>query len=59
MADLHVVKDYMDKRFVTLQEDMDGINVIRSPVLFRMNKGVIMPFIGWQATREVLSDAHK
>ncbi|MBN2424814.1 MAG: CBS domain-containing protein [Calditrichaceae bacterium] len=28
MADLHVVKDYMDKRFVTLQADMDVYKAI-------------------------------
>lgn len=35
-------------------ETMDGVKIIRSPVLFRLNKGVIMPWIGWQATREGL-----
>ncbi|NJN44132.1 MAG: glycosyltransferase family 4 protein [Anaerolineae bacterium] len=37
-----------------LRETVDGVNIIRSPVLFRLNKGVIMPWIGLQATREVL-----
>ncbi len=37
-----------------LREMMDGIEVIRSPVLFRLNKGVIMPWIGLQATLEAL-----
>ena len=36
------------------RETIEGVNIIRSPVLFRLNKGVIMPWIGWQATREVL-----
>ena len=27
---------------------------LRAPVMARLNKGVIMPTIGWQATREVL-----
>jgi glycosyltransferase involved in cell wall biosynthesis len=39
---------------IPLQETIDGVKIIRSPVLFRLNKGVIMPWIGWQATREVL-----
>lgn len=36
------------------EEWADGVKIIRSPVLTRLNKGVIMPFIGLQATREVL-----
>ena len=39
---------------IPLRETVDGVKIIRSPVLFRLNKGVIMPWIGWQATREVL-----
>lgn len=37
-----------------LHETLDGVEIIRSPVLFRLNKGVIMPWIGWQATVEAL-----
>jgi glycosyltransferase involved in cell wall biosynthesis len=35
------------------QERIDGINIIRVPVLFRINKGVIMPSFGWVATKLV------
>lgn len=37
-----------------LHETLEGVEIIRSPVLFRLNKGVIMPWIGWQATRAAL-----
>jgi glycosyltransferase involved in cell wall biosynthesis len=36
-----------------LQEEVDGVRIIRAPVWFRLNKGVIMPTIGFLATREV------
>ncbi len=36
-----------------LRERMDGVQVQRVPVLMRVSKGVIMPTIGWQATRLV------
>jgi glycosyltransferase involved in cell wall biosynthesis len=32
----------------------NGVRVVRAPVLFRISKGVIMPTIGFLATREVL-----
>jgi len=32
----------------------NGVRVVRAPVLFRVSKGVIMPTIGFLATREVL-----
>jgi len=32
----------------------DGVRVVRAPVLVRISKGVIMPTIGFLATREVL-----
>ncbi len=34
-------------------EQMDGVDVRRVPVALRVSKGVIMPTIGWQATRLV------
>ena len=33
-----------------LQDQMDGVHVIRVPVAFRMSKGVIAPSLGWVAT---------
>jgi glycosyltransferase involved in cell wall biosynthesis len=32
------------------REMMDGVRVVRAPVLARINKGVIMPTIGWLAS---------
>jgi glycosyltransferase involved in cell wall biosynthesis len=32
------------------REVMDGVRVVRAPVLARVNKGVIMPTIGWLAS---------
>lgn len=37
-----------------LEDTSDGVRILRAPVLTRLNKGVIMPTIGWLATREVL-----
>lgn len=34
-------------------EWMDGVHVVRVPVLFRISKGVIMPSLGWTAWRMV------
>ena len=36
-------------------EDLNGVHVIRVPVAFRVSKGVVMPTIGFEATRQVLS----
>ena len=36
-----------------LEEWSDGVRILRAPVLTRLNKGVIMPTIGYLATREV------
>jgi glycosyltransferase involved in cell wall biosynthesis len=36
------------------EEIMDGIKVIRVPVVFRLSKGVIAPTFGWMATKLVL-----
>jgi glycosyltransferase involved in cell wall biosynthesis len=33
-----------------LREIMDGVNVVRAPVLARISKGVIMPTFGWLAS---------
>ena len=35
------------------QENMDGVKIIRVPVMARVSKGVIAPTIGWMATRLV------
>jgi glycosyltransferase involved in cell wall biosynthesis len=35
-------------------EVMDGVNIVRIPVLFRISKGVIMPAFGFMATKLVL-----
>jgi len=35
------------------RETLDGVHVIRMPVAARVSKGVIMPTIGWEATRQV------
>jgi glycosyltransferase involved in cell wall biosynthesis len=32
------------------REEIDGVRVVRAPVLARVNKGVIMPTIGWLAS---------
>ena len=32
------------------REEMDGVRVVRAPVLARVNKGVIMPNFGWLAS---------
>jgi glycosyltransferase involved in cell wall biosynthesis len=40
-------------RSCPLDTEEDGVRVVRAPVLFRVSKGVIMPTIGWLATRLV------
>ena len=35
------------------EENMDGVKIIRIPVMFRLSKGVIAPTFGWAATRLV------
>ncbi|PKO07021.1 MAG: glycosyltransferase family 1 protein [Chloroflexi bacterium HGW-Chloroflexi-3] len=36
------------------KEILDGVNIVRVPVLFRLSKGVIMPAFGYLATKLVL-----
>ena len=36
-----------------LEEKMDGVHIIRIPVAFRLNKGVVMPSFGWKVSRQV------
>ena len=36
-----------------LEEQKDGIRILRVPVALRVNKGVIMPSFGWKVTRLV------
>jgi glycosyltransferase involved in cell wall biosynthesis len=38
------------------EEMMDGVRVVRAPVLARVSKGVIMPTFGWLSTRLVLQN---
>jgi glycosyltransferase involved in cell wall biosynthesis len=35
------------------RQNQDGVQVLRVPVMLRVSKGVIMPTIGWEATRLV------
>jgi glycosyltransferase involved in cell wall biosynthesis len=35
------------------EENMDGVKIIRVPVMFRLSKGVIAPAFGWAATKLV------
>ncbi len=41
------------RRNLPLVEELDGVRVVRSRVLFRISKGVIMPAIGFQAWKYV------
>jgi glycosyltransferase involved in cell wall biosynthesis len=36
-----------------LEENLDGVHIMRVPVAFRLNKGVIMPSFGWKVSRQV------
>ena len=40
-------------RSLPRQEQSDGVQVVRVPVAFRVSKGVVMPSIGSEATRQV------
>jgi glycosyltransferase involved in cell wall biosynthesis len=35
------------------EENMDGVKILRVPVMFRLSKGVIAPTFGWAATKLV------
>ena len=39
-----------------LHEEMDGVRIIRLPVLLRVSKGVLAPSFGWAATKYVLKN---
>ncbi len=43
------------ERHLPVEEALDGVRVLRAPVLFRVSKGVIMPtfgFLAWKLARE-------
>ncbi len=42
------------ERSLALEEIDEGVRIVRSPVLFRVSKGVIMPRFGYQVSKEVL-----
>ncbi len=42
-------------RSLPREEVLGGVRVVRVPVLFRVSKGVIMPTLGLEATRQVLA----
>ncbi len=41
------------KKDLPSEEMVDGVRIVRAPVLFRLSKGVIMPTFGWIANRLV------
>jgi len=45
-----ILTSQYDKQ-LPLRENLDGVEVIRVPVLFRISKGVVMPSLGWHATK--------
>ena len=47
-----VLTSQYDKKLAR-DEWMDGVHVIRLPVLVRISKGVVMPSLGWMATKLV------
>ena len=49
-----VLTSQYDKN-LPLEEIVDGVRIIRVPVLFRVSKGVIMPTFGWLAWKLVSS----
>ena len=48
-----VMTSQYDRR-LPQREVVDGVRVERVPVVARIGKGVVMPSLGWRATREVL-----
>jgi glycosyltransferase involved in cell wall biosynthesis len=43
-------------KLLPLEEMDEGVRIVRVPVWFRLSKGVIMPKIGWMATRLVMEN---
>lgn len=43
------------ERSLPREEQVDGVRIVRAPVMWRVSKGVIMPTFGFLATRLVLS----
>lgn len=43
------------EKSLPLNEIMDGVNIVRVPIWFRLSKGVIMPKFGYLATKLALS----
>lgn len=50
--DVTVFTTQYDRR-LPVDETIDGVRVLRSPVLFKISKGVISPTFGWRATKLV------
>ena len=50
-----ILTSHYDKNLAR-EEIIDGVRVIRAPVLFRISKGVIMPTFGFLATKLVLEN---
>jgi glycosyltransferase involved in cell wall biosynthesis len=48
-----VLTSQFDKKLVR-EEVVDGVRIVRAPVLFRVSKGVIMPTFGWLASKLVM-----
>ncbi|MFC2063730.1 glycosyltransferase family 4 protein [Chloroflexota bacterium] len=48
--DVTVLTTQYDKS-LPLKEVMDGVNIVRLPVLLRVSKGVLAPSFGWVATK--------
>jgi glycosyltransferase involved in cell wall biosynthesis len=47
-----ILTSQFDKK-LPREEILDGVKIVRAPVLFRLSKGVIMPTFGWLANRLV------
>ena len=47
-----VLTSQFDKK-LPREEVLDGVRIVRAPVLFRLSKGVIMPTFGWMANKLV------
>jgi glycosyltransferase involved in cell wall biosynthesis len=42
------------EKLLPREEVLDGVHILRVPVAFRVSKGVVMPTIGLEATRQVM-----